>query len=221
MQHNEWRFSDESNIQRLKSSLPQWQGENISGQHILIWSDQGLGDQIMYSGLLPLLLSQGAVVSVFADPRLQQLFQSSFELNSFYSNDEHGLNEIRSMRFNYQISFGTLPTHIIHSFNDFGEGDAYLQADQASVESIRSELQLRFPGRKLLGFGWRGGVVHTRSHCGGRQPIGWEFHAWRREFMALNDEPVGGEFFRDGGLGKKVGGQQAGGSGKEFSPTQS
>ena len=163
--HNEWRFADQRKVRRLDSPVTPWQGQALAGKRILLWSDQGLGDQIMYSSLLPRLTTLGAIVSVFADPRLELLFQRSFTLERFHSNDEEGLSAISASTFDYQLSLGSLPAHFLHNFDCFGAGDAFLQANTDKVEAIRNDLVKKFPGKKLVGFGWRGGAAHTRGHA--------------------------------------------------------
>ena len=35
------------------SSLPRWRGEDLSGRRLLVWPEQGIGEQVLFSGLLP------------------------------------------------------------------------------------------------------------------------------------------------------------------------
>ena len=42
--------------------IPQWQGEDISGKSIFVWSDQGLGDTIMLARYIPKINAKRIVV---------------------------------------------------------------------------------------------------------------------------------------------------------------
>jgi Flp pilus assembly protein TadD len=55
-------------------AIPDWQGEPLEGRRILVWGEQGLGDEIMFGTALPDLLRQAGKVIVECDPRLTGLF---------------------------------------------------------------------------------------------------------------------------------------------------
>lgn len=54
---------------------PQWRGENLTGKSLLIWPEQGFGDQIMFARFVPALVERGARVTVLTQPALVRLFQ--------------------------------------------------------------------------------------------------------------------------------------------------
>jgi Tfp pilus assembly protein PilF len=56
---------------------PRWRGEPLSGRRILLWREQGLGDEIMFASLVPELRSLGARVTLGADRRLVALLARS------------------------------------------------------------------------------------------------------------------------------------------------
>ena len=61
-------------------ACPRWQGEDLSGRLILVSAEQGLGDEVMFAGLLPDLIAEArdGQVTVAVEPRLVALFQRSF-----------------------------------------------------------------------------------------------------------------------------------------------
>lgn len=67
-----WRLES---FQKYKRSydFPTWTGEPLDGRRILLWGEQGIGDQIMQLRIVPQLLAGGAEVTVEADPRLEPL----------------------------------------------------------------------------------------------------------------------------------------------------
>jgi tetratricopeptide (TPR) repeat protein len=56
-----------------------YDGSPLKGKSILIYGEQGLGDEIRYSSLIPDMMSKGAEVSIECNPRLVNLFKRSFE----------------------------------------------------------------------------------------------------------------------------------------------
>lgn len=53
---------------------PRWEGEPLAGKRLLVWTEQGLGDQIQFARYIPALVKMGAQVSMVVPPELETLF---------------------------------------------------------------------------------------------------------------------------------------------------
>ena len=58
--------------------FPEWQGESLSGKKLLVYAEQGLGDQIMYASCVPDLLRLSGACVIECASALVPLFTRSF-----------------------------------------------------------------------------------------------------------------------------------------------
>jgi len=56
---------------------PRWNGERVEGP-LLIWGEQGLGDEILHASMIPDLIARTPSIVLEAEPRLVPLFARSF-----------------------------------------------------------------------------------------------------------------------------------------------
>lgn len=63
-------------FKRRKPDLPfpEWRGEPVAGKRLLIWPEQGFGDQIQSARFAPVLQQMGAEVTLLCSPALARLF---------------------------------------------------------------------------------------------------------------------------------------------------
>jgi tetratricopeptide (TPR) repeat protein len=61
----------------MKTPLPAWTGLSRA-RHVLVWSEQGIGDEILYGSLLSLLPTDDVHVTLAADKRLHSIYERSF-----------------------------------------------------------------------------------------------------------------------------------------------
>ncbi len=72
---NEWRWQQEYWTRR-PFSQPQWQGEDLTGQTILLHAEQGFGDTIQFIRFAELVKARGAKVLVECQPSLLRLLET-------------------------------------------------------------------------------------------------------------------------------------------------
>lgn len=139
-------WSDGKRGERLELGKPWWNGKPLQGR-LLVWGEQGIGDQILFSSMLPTLATRAEKVVVATDPRLMPLLQRAFpEMTIVPRNEDLGL-----LPFDAHIAMGSLGQHLRRQWADFPPATAYLRADPARAAALRQRLD----GTKLnCGISW-------------------------------------------------------------------
>lgn len=160
--------------ERPPIDLPEWQGEWKPGLRLLVFGEQGIGDEIMFASCVPGLIVAGVRVTLVAEPRLAPLFARSFPLAEVIPtpNDAQGWKTIAA-GCDAQIPVGSLPRYLRASASQFPRRAKYLRADAQATARWREHYRELGPGMKI-GISWRAGTTaKTRRH---RNP---PLAAWR------------------------------------------
>lgn len=166
----EWRWEASLKEQNQIFSIPRWRGEPLEGKALLVWGEQGIGDHIMFSSMLPDLRRRGGTLHYEIYARLDPLFERSFPPMTFLRREsqgeetQNGTQVFRQSwpKADYQIPMGSLASLFRNDRASFGEGAAYLKPDETLVAEFKAKYAKAFPGKRLIGISWRGGkAVHT------------------------------------------------------------
>jgi Flp pilus assembly protein TadD len=142
---------------RRHERYPSWNGSPLAGKTLLVWGEQGIGDQIMFASLLPDLIAQGARCIVEADARLEALFCRSFPGLTFVARGDAASAEIEALSIDFQTSMGSVCRWLRRGMNDFPVRPGFLRADPLQVDVPRRRYVERFKGQLVVGISWRGG----------------------------------------------------------------
>ncbi len=151
----EWRWkADEFNSPKRYFQHPQWDGSSLEGKSILLWGEQGLGDETRYASLIPEMLGKGADVSIECTPRLTELFKRSFPSARVYDYP-YIAAETGKVEFDFQCPLPGLGRYLRPTVETFSsQPDAYLVADPDRVLFWRDRLSSIGP-RPKIGINWR------------------------------------------------------------------
>jgi hypothetical protein len=164
-----WRLNSRAEI----PALPQWDGTPLNGKRLLIWREEGIGDEIRYWSCLAELFRQcpeGVVVE--CSPRLLGLLQRAFPAQAFRP-EIQGKTDVTG--FDLQLPGGSLPRFFRRKIEDFPNPSAYLKAKPERVEIWRKKLAELGPGPKI-GISWR-----SQNHFWRKMP----FHSSLAEWGAI------------------------------------
>jgi tetratricopeptide (TPR) repeat protein len=139
---------------------PWWQGEPLAGRSILVWADQGLGDEIMFANPVPDLVAMSACVVLECAPRLERLFARSFPQVRVVSRGAAARGQIERLAPEVQMRMSGLPRFLRRSREAFPRHDGYLRAAPERVAYWQARLAALGPGPKI-GISWTGGTRKT------------------------------------------------------------
>jgi tetratricopeptide (TPR) repeat protein len=143
---------------------PRWQGEPLEGKTLLVYGEQGLGDEIMFASCLPEVIARAQRCVIDCHPKLAPLFERSFPGAAVHpglqTDDPSWLQNHPAP--DYQIAIGSLPAVLRNRPEAFPRHTGYLQADPRKAAAWKERLAALGPGLKL-GLSWQGGTPGSRS----------------------------------------------------------
>lgn len=136
-------------IQPVDLAIPRWIGESRVDS-LLVIKEQGIGDQILYSSLLPALQQKAGQVTAAFNIRLVPLLQRTLPGVSVLTGDLSA-GEV-AKRFD---AYMTCADMVRLAPESIGWQLGYLRPDQDRLSRLREKYQQMFPGKTLIGVSWR------------------------------------------------------------------
>lgn len=150
----EWVYGDE----------PRWDGSK--GQAVVIYGEQGLGDEICYSSVIPDAINDCKKVIIDCDPRLEKLFKRSFPKADVYGTRRQEQPAwLETARIDARCAMSSLPQFYRLTDESF-PGTPYLKADPELVDMFKA----MWKGKKAYGLTMHGGSKLTGEQYRKIQP---------------------------------------------------
>lgn len=146
-----WR-TPEFAAQDRSRNIPVWNGALRPDLNLLVWGEQGLGDQVLFASQIAELIAKGVLPTLEVDPRLAPTLQRSFSCLSVCGYDDIDAGTVIS--FENQIPIGSLGRILRKTASDFPPGSSYLVADTDLTRELRDRYLSRAKGRKIVGIAW-------------------------------------------------------------------
>ena len=139
-------------------SFPRWQGESLEGKSIVVWTEQGLGDEIQFCRYVSVLKQQGAkqVTWVCKKP-LKALLMTLDDVDSVVIE-----KEARAIpAHDYWIHTLSLPLYCQTTLETIPAKVPYLYEKSQQVQVIAKKLSCI--GELKVGVCWKGNPQHTND----------------------------------------------------------
>jgi hypothetical protein len=147
-EEHEWGFIPKGlREDRDVLGLPKWDG--TPGQRVLIYGEQGLGDEIMFASMLPDILKTNPVV-LECHARLETLFRKAFpQLDAVYGTRwDQEISWGDNHKCDARLAIGSLGKFYRRSRESF-PGDSYLRAEPLPSGKFRVGISWMGGGHKL------------------------------------------------------------------------
>ena len=149
----EWRWTAKDNMNFLPTIKETWH-PGIK-KRVLLWAEQGLGDEIMYASIISELYALSSKLIVQIDQRLIPLFQRSFPDDiDFRSKDKR----VVETEYDEHIPMGSLPKYFRQNIKSFKYASrGWLTACEFKTNSLRDKL-VEDGSEVLVGISWQSTV---------------------------------------------------------------
>ncbi len=185
-----WKWRDV--MHSYKFVQPRWDGSPLEGRTILIYAEQGFGDNIQFSRYLPLISEGGGKILFYCQEELLRLFRRMKGIDRVEARSDKVLAErfdvhapIMSLPYLFDTRVETIPARI-----------PYLTADPDAVARWRARMN---PARFNIGLVWAGRptymenywrslTVRALSPLAGTGPV--TFYALQKDAVAAEVETI-------------------------------
>jgi len=145
---------------KRKFEVPQWGGERLAEDRLLVWGEQGLGDELWFLGILNEVRELCNKVTVECQPRLVSLLQRSFPDVSVRASN---LSPSASCDYDFHIPAGSLMGIFRNHINNFKKFKPYLKPQPARSKDFLEKLK-PYAEKKLIGVCWRSGKLSAERN---------------------------------------------------------
>ncbi|MGE3477288.1 MAG: tetratricopeptide repeat protein [Rhodospirillaceae bacterium] len=132
-----------------------WDGSPLTGKRILVWLEYGLGDEILFAGLLPELIDTAVHCTIVCSPRLCALFQRSFPRARIVA-----MGAAIEGDFDVRLALTDAAQLLRPTPDSIPVHQGYIVPDPALVQELRARYD-RGSGARRIGLSWRSAAGPT------------------------------------------------------------
>ncbi|HET8709746.1 MAG TPA: tetratricopeptide repeat protein, partial [Spongiibacteraceae bacterium] len=154
---HDWRLRKPDHITDYRGLLeakPLYAGENLADKTLLVWAEQGVGDEIFFAGVLPDAVRAAKHCIVECDARLVTLYARSFPRAEIIPKRYPPHERTQQFDIDWQCPIGSLPRWFRPTVESFPQHRGYLVPDPQRVAFWKQRFAELGPAPKV-GIGWR------------------------------------------------------------------
>ncbi|HKA42729.1 MAG TPA: tetratricopeptide repeat protein [Burkholderiales bacterium] len=195
----EWRFRQTNPDNRIfarECSCPRWQGQSLAQRSVLVWGEQGIGDEILFSSMYREVIEAAKFCVIECVPKLQPLFARCFPGARVVPKQEPP-HPLTCETFDYHSPAGGLARWLRPNVESFPAHGGHLVAAPERVAYWKGRLAQLGEGLKV-GFSWRSINVTGERALHFTDLDRWEpvFRTPGVQFLSLQYDECGAELAR-------------------------
>ena len=134
---------------------PPWDGTGLSDKSVLVWTEQGIGDEIMFANMLDTLSWMADKIITECEERLVPLFQRSFPKIQFFAREQKPNPMLLDRDIDYQVPIGSLAQWLRRNESQFPKKESYLSASSEKASQLQDKYKGLTDDRFLVGISWK------------------------------------------------------------------
>jgi Tfp pilus assembly protein PilF len=156
LEYNRCRYGENGiAVSPIGNSLPLWNADEKTANPVLVWTEQGLGDEILQLGLVTDLYETGRPLVIATSERLVEITRRTFPRADCVSKDA-----ISSGATFVNQPITQCPAMLIapvyrKSLESFPKRESYLTANEENSKAIRNDYLRGRTDELLVGISWR------------------------------------------------------------------
>jgi len=157
-------------------NVPRWSGEPLNNKRILVWGEQGIGDELLFMSCLPDLCQLTKNIIIECQPRLVTEIARSFpyiKVRPSSFNLDVGYTQIYN-DFDLQIPMGSLPKIFRKKITDFSSSAPYLIINKNKAEIFERKMNILDNSKIRVGICWRSGFQNAERNISYTELTDWE-----------------------------------------------
>ncbi len=155
------------NSPRISTIHPQWE-RGLGLKRPIVWTEQGIGDQILYASLIEALAKEVESVVVLIDMRLAALMQRGCKAENVTFLPHNA--KVKMSEHDSHIPIASMGKYFIYNIHQIEptRSEGYIKADPHRVGMLKKELKLE--GKRVIGLSW----ASTAPAIGTHKSVGLE-----------------------------------------------
>lgn len=153
---------------------PKWNGENIKEKIILIWGEQGIGDEIIFATCIKDLINEGCQIIIECQKRLVNPFSRSFSNIKVRESSHITISPFLALNddYDYHLPIGSLMSFYRNNINDFDQSTPYMLIDNSVANEFETRL-INSNKKYRVGISWRSGLMNAERNSSYTSLLDW------------------------------------------------